>query len=769
MLYLKSLFLLFLLSFQNLIAKNNLNFEDSKYQKKTLTIESLPENLTPNLSVAITYLGEVLTLELERSSVYGSNTRILVDNGTGKLIEVEKTEECTYIGHVKEHLGYYVNAVITPKGLIATIIKSRAEKIEIRPLLEDKKTHEIFTIKTENPHTYKVLKREYPNSVAQNENFSADLFSNNLKKKILEKKAKTQGATLDPTTVMDVLEYEIGVEIGSRSFLAEAYNGDLAIAQASAQSIIGNLNRRYLPGAGVKFTLGTVIIRTNASTDPLRDLVTGTGTASTANSSLAAFKDYWNNNPDEVGTTHDIAVYHVKSAPSGLAYVNNVGTSQRYGTMGGNGATSWADGTAVHEVGHIWNLRHTSSSGIFYENRPRVDAGATSSGGRDYFISVMHGSGNHNIGRFSTEEAQVVREVLNRKRAIGNSPSNLGEIKPFGVYDRFFMESNVPITIDVVSNDYDVNNDVLDVRILDQVSNLGGTISLSTGTGPGGRNELIYTPPVSGLNGEDFFHYTVFDTSGLTDFGAVYVTREASLFDENSDEFRFDLGTKTSELWPNYDRVHATTSNDLYGWVDSTNLSDRDRGTGGGANNLNRDLCHSSEPATFETKVQNGKWQVLITFGDIFVHDNIFVKAEGVDKVLGVDITPNIYFNEKFEVDVADGKLSLEFSDRGGSDINWVANRILLTKLGALSVEENNIEDAFYVYPNPTNSVLNIKINGNRSVSLSIVDVLGNVVYQKKELENMETAIDVSHWAKGTYFITYKRSAIEITKKIIIH
>ncbi len=125
---------------------------------------------------------------------------------------------------------------------------------------------------------------------------------------------------------MDVLEYEIGVEIGSRSFFGSAYNGNLAIAQASAQSIIGHLNSRFLHGSGVKFTLGTVIIRTNASTDPLRDLVTGTGTSPTASSSLVAFRNYWNNNPGEVGTTHDVAVYHVKAATSGLAYVNRVAT-----------------------------------------------------------------------------------------------------------------------------------------------------------------------------------------------------------------------------------------------------------------------------------------------------------------------------------------------------------------------------------------------------------------------------------------------------------
>lgn len=778
--YLKVLFLLLILGYQNARAQSNLNSENRNHEEKKIIIESLPKNLPSNFSMPISYLGEVLTLELEKSSVFGRNTRFLIDDGTGKLIETEKLKECTYTGHVKEHPEFYVNAVISKKGLIATIVKTNDEMIEVRPSLEDGKTHKIFMVKKEKPHLgmgcmLDVDHEDDTHSMPENESSTAKTesssnFYNSSKKQLLLKESGALAASLPPTTVMDVLEYEIGVEIGSRSFFGSAYNGVLATAQASAQSIVGNLNRRFLSGSGVKFTLGTVIIRTDAATDPLRDLVTATGAATNATSSLAAFKDYWNNNPGEVGTTHDVAVYHVKSAPSGLAYVNRVATSFKYGTMGGNGATSWADGTAVHEVGHIWNLRHTNSSGVFYENRPRVDSGSSISGGRDYTISVMHGSGNHNIGRFSTSEAQIVRQVLNAKRSAGTPTSTLGQIRPFGVYDEYDTQSDDPITIDVISNDYDVNNDVLDVRILDQVSNLGGTVSLSAGTGPGGRNEIIYTPPASGFNGKDFFHYTVFDTSGRTDFGAVYMVRETSLFNENSDEFRFDLGTRTSVVWPDYDRLHANTSNSLYGWIDSTNLSDRDRGIGGGANNLNRDLCQSSEPEIFETKLRNGKWRVLITFGDTFTHDNMYVKAEGVDMLENINNTPNVYFNEIFEVDVTDGKLSLEFSDRGGSDANWAATRIILTNLELLSVDDNSLKDVFSIYPNPTNSILNIKIKDNMNGSLSIVDALGNMIYSKAELEiGGEVAINVNNWSQGVYFAIFKRDNNKIVKKIIVN
>ncbi|NMH89458.1 T9SS type A sorting domain-containing protein [Flavivirga algicola] len=780
--YRKIFFLLLLLNCFRVSAQNNANSETKTHQQEVLIIEALPENLPSNVSMPVSYLGETMTLELDKSFVFGKNTRFLIDDGTGKVVEIEKPKECTYTGHVKEHPEYYVNAVISEEGLIATIIKPNSEMVEIRPSSKDKRTHEIFAVKDNHSYlekgcTLDVGDKGHDHSTLENRNSSTRIkrpiasakTSNN---QLTQKESNSLlPASLPPTTVMDVLEYEIGVEIGSRSFFGSAYNGNLATAQASAQSIIGNLNSRFLHGSGVAFRLGTVIIRTNASTDPLRDLVTATGAAPNASASLAAFKDYWNNNPSEVGTTHDVAVYHVKSAPSGLAYVNKVDTPFKYATMGGNGATSWANGTAVHEVGHVWNLKHTNSSGIFYENRPRNNSGSTTSGGNDYYISVMHGSGNHNIGRFSTTEAQVVRQVLNQKRSAGDPVANPGEMKPFGAFDEYEMQSNDPVTIDVISNDYDVNNDVLDVSVLDQVSNLGGTISLSSGTGPGGRNELIYTPPASGLNGKDFFHYTVFDTTGRSDFGAVYMYRETSLFNENSDEFRFDLGTRTSVVWPNYDRLHGDTSNSLYGWTDTSVVGDRDRGSASGTNDLNRDLCQSSQPATFETKLRNGRWKVLITFGDrSYPHDNIFVKAEGVDMLENINTTPGVYFNEIFEVDVADGKLSLEFSDRGGSDANWVATRIILTyvETGALSVDDNDLEDVFSVYPNPTNSILNIKIKNQMNGALSIVDVLGNLVYSEEKPEVEEVVVDVSNWSQGVYFVTFKIDNNKIVKKIIV-
>ncbi|WP_346883981.1 M12 family metallo-peptidase, partial [uncultured Algibacter sp.] len=415
----------------------------------------------------------------------------LVDDGTGKLVEVDKGPERVYTGHVVEHPNFEVSAVMTDRGLMATIDRLGGDLLEISPSASDRRHHKISKIKRfecgtsgcnikNNSHT------EKNHTELNNITHTKLIPSNDTRslKNTTNSSISKMAASRRPTTVMDVLEFEIGVEIGSRAFFATtAYNGNLATAQASAQSIIGNLNLRYLRGAGIKHTLGTVIIRTNASTDPLRNTVTGTGTSSTASSSLTAFKDYWNNNPSEVGNTHDLAVYHVLSRPSGLAYVNAVGSIKRYGTMGGNGSTSWANGTAVHEVGHLWSLAHNDSSGLFYESKPRNNAGSNAAGGEDIFISVMNGSGRRNIGRLATNEAKRVINARNSKRSFGDLNRNPDPVNPFGVFDQVERpkNSNAVMVLDVIANDYDVNNDVLDVRLLDAVSQKGGTISLSSG------------------------------------------------------------------------------------------------------------------------------------------------------------------------------------------------------------------------------------------------------------------------------------------------
>ncbi|MDR1846549.1 MAG: leucine-rich repeat protein [Bacteroidales bacterium] len=67
----------------------------------------------------------------------------------------------------------------------------------------------------------------------------------------------------------------------------------------------------------------------------------------------------------------------------------------------------------------------------------------------------------------------------------------------------------------------------------------------------------------------------------------------------------------------------------------------------------------------------------------------------------------------------------------------------------------------FAIYPNPAKDV--ITIEGERIIGVEVVDLFGKVVYQGKE-----TAIDVSTFAKGNYFVRVQTDKGTITKKVIV-
>ncbi|MCP4340890.1 MAG: hypothetical protein GY799_18870, partial [Desulfobulbaceae bacterium] len=99
------------------------------------------------------------------------------------------------------------------------------------------------------------------------------------------------------------------------------------------------------------------------------------------------------------------------------------------------------------------------------------------------------------------------------------------DIPPYAALDShpiIFMGKSV--TVDVVANDFDANGDSLSLLSFDAQTALGGTVQRSAGTGPDGRDELIYTAPFGAFGTEgvtDWFNYTIQDSSGQNGLGVV--------------------------------------------------------------------------------------------------------------------------------------------------------------------------------------------------------------------------------------------------------
>jgi Secretion system C-terminal sorting domain/Beta-propeller repeat len=90
---------------------------------------------------------------------------------------------------------------------------------------------------------------------------------------------------------------------------------------------------------------------------------------------------------------------------------------------------------------------------------------------------------------------------------------------------------------------------------------------------------------------------------------------------------------------------------------------------------------------------------------------------------------------------------------------------------GPVGINEiNNSSSNFNIYPNPSNEILNIKLDASNESHrlLVITDVLGQVVLSKTITEN-NTQLNISDFTKGIYFITVKSGDKMSTQKLIIN
>lgn len=77
-------------------------------------------------------------------------------------------------------------------------------------------------------------------------------------------------------------------------------------------------------------------------------------------------------------------------------------------------------------------------------------------------------------------------------------------------------------------------------------------------------------------------------------------------------------------------------------------------------------------------------------------------------------------------------------------------------------ITENNID----LYPNPSNSIFNIT-SKETILSVNIIDMLGKQVHQNKTINNLETTIDATNWAKGIYLISVETTTTKRNIKFI--
>ena len=106
------------------------------------------------------------------------------------------------------------------------------------------------------------------------------------------------------------------------------------------------------------------------------------------------------------------------------------------------------------------------------------------------------------------------------------------------------------------------------------------------------------------------------------------------------------------------------------------------------------------------------------------------------------------------------------------SAIKWTPNQAFtaLTQLdftvaNVLSVENDVLNDAFEVYPNPANSIINISNSKNIDVkNVKLINVIGKEVYSN----NDSAPIDVKGYSSGIYFLKIETAEGAVSSRKVI-
>ena len=247
----------------------------------------------------------------------------------------------------------------------------------------------------------------------------------------------------------------------------------------------------YLMDALLHPSIARVVIRTSSDYCPYYEY--------TGSDQLSAARTAWQS--DQTDAERD-AVCGVVDLGGGYAWRNTMCGSSSYSV---NDSASEGDFDLVfrHELAHNWSV---------YDFHANSCEGKTINCG-------------NSLSRFSGSEAYY---IMNKRNEVVANLDNIGvytnvALPPYASLDTVGeVYTSQSTTVDVLANDYDVNGDGISILSFDTESGLGGSISLSSGTGAGGRDELTYTAP-NKKYGFDSFKYVIQDSSGKTQTGKVFL------------------------------------------------------------------------------------------------------------------------------------------------------------------------------------------------------------------------------------------------------
>ena len=331
--------------------------------------------------------------------------------------------------------------------------------------------------------------------------------------------------------------YSMGFDLPYDAF-SNRYGANLTNAIEYLDYNMAQLQLVQVNNMLMKPEYGAIIIRSVKELDPF-DHFTGSSSGTnpdTGTSFVLEFQNHWEDHyPDLLESNWKVCSYS-PSIGGGASR-----TSQRTGTNpdrfydGRFGIGNMAgDGNFIivwrHEIGHTFLGGDGMNNG---------SEGATLMCGNGY-----HRYGSPMVANYLSFRDWVLSDEITQGRLVDRGVYNAVNLPPYAAMDRFAQFPGAGLH-NILGNDQDANNHALELIEFDSTSSLGGSISLSAGSGPGGVDQLNYTSPMVSEETLDYYRYKIRDASGQTATGvALIVLLPPTTFEEWGNFYQ--LGTNTT-------------------------------------------------------------------------------------------------------------------------------------------------------------------------------------------------------------------------------
>jgi hypothetical protein len=429
----------------------------------------LPSGRPDELAVEIEHDGLRRRLVLQRHSVRAPGFRVQVQRPDGSYAEIAPPAPSIYRGRVVGESGARAFGRLGADGLTARVVADASPDWSIRPTAtaaagSSRATHLVF-----EPSASIERPVDCPHGVPV--------------------PGGTTPTPRAPGTFDGQHLTQIAFDVDYQYYLLKG--ASIRNCVDAVEAIMNEVDFYYARDLRATYEITHIIVRTSQFYFP-----TGGGNL------LDLFRTEWNTNQSHI--VRDMA--HLMTDKDnidygGLAYV---------GAMCNQWAYGWSlDSTNIvgHELGHNWGAGHCHDL-----------APCNNMCGGCFYIAPN-----------TKEIMSAYRDSLTCLDDAGPYPDPL---PPYAHPEQITLTRDelavlAGETFDVLGNDHDGNLDPLAIDAFDAASEQGGTITLSPGSGPGGRDELIYEPPGFVFPGADRFTYTVGDGTGLDQQGSVTIDTQA--------------------------------------------------------------------------------------------------------------------------------------------------------------------------------------------------------------------------------------------------